>query len=219
MAQRQARHDPAPLGSGAEAARRRAQATARRSPTSTRRRFRSDGFTRFFAMLKAELADDYMQTVERQLRELEFKRGVLESAAARQGQQGPPLRRAQDARAALDRPAPVRQAARRATASRSRPATRTASGPWRRSAAGESTTSPTRSRSRPITSRASSACSGSSSPSTSAASTCTSGSMRRASRPASPRRCAADELRARRRGHLRRLPDPARSRTGSSATT
>ena len=47
--------------------------------------FRSEGFTRFFAMLQAELADDYLQTVEQHLRELEFKRGVLESAAPAKG--------------------------------------------------------------------------------------------------------------------------------------
>lgn len=47
--------------------------------------FRSEGFTRFFAMLKSELADDYLQTVERHLRELEFKRGVLESAEPAKG--------------------------------------------------------------------------------------------------------------------------------------
>ncbi|MGH3190897.1 MAG: hypothetical protein ACRDOL_27375, partial [Streptosporangiaceae bacterium] len=42
--------------------------------------FRSEGFTRFFAMLGQELADDYLQAVEQHLRELEFKRGVFESA-------------------------------------------------------------------------------------------------------------------------------------------
>ena len=47
--------------------------------------FRSEGFTRFFAMLKTELADDYLQTVEQHLRELEFKRGVLMSAAPAKG--------------------------------------------------------------------------------------------------------------------------------------
>jgi hypothetical protein len=47
--------------------------------------FRSEGFTRFFAMLESELADDYLQTVERHLRELEFKRGVLESAGPAKG--------------------------------------------------------------------------------------------------------------------------------------
>jgi hypothetical protein len=47
--------------------------------------FGSEGFTRFFAMLEAELADDYLQTAERHLRELEFKRGVRESAAPAKG--------------------------------------------------------------------------------------------------------------------------------------
>jgi hypothetical protein len=47
--------------------------------------FRSEGFTRFFAMLEAELANDYLPTVEQHLRELEFKRGVLQSAAPAKG--------------------------------------------------------------------------------------------------------------------------------------
>jgi hypothetical protein len=50
--------------------------------------FRSDGFRRFFAMLSGQLADDYLQTVEQQLRELEFKRGVLESAELGRGNKG-----------------------------------------------------------------------------------------------------------------------------------
>ena len=50
--------------------------------------FGSDGFMRFFAMLREELADDYLQTVERHLRELEFKRGVLESAELAKGNKG-----------------------------------------------------------------------------------------------------------------------------------
>ena len=50
--------------------------------------FRSEGFRRFFAMLREELSDDYLQTVEHHLRELEFKRGVLESAALGQGNKG-----------------------------------------------------------------------------------------------------------------------------------
>ncbi len=50
--------------------------------------FRSDGFTRFFAMLSDELADDYLQTVDQHLRELEFKRGVLESAELAKGNKG-----------------------------------------------------------------------------------------------------------------------------------
>jgi DNA mismatch repair ATPase MutS len=41
--------------------------------------FRSEGFGRFFAMLRDELADDYLETIERHLRELEFRRGVFES--------------------------------------------------------------------------------------------------------------------------------------------
>jgi len=47
--------------------------------------FRSEGFTRFFAMLTEELADDYLQAVEHHLRELEFKHGVLESAELAKG--------------------------------------------------------------------------------------------------------------------------------------
>ena len=50
--------------------------------------FRSEGFTRFFAMLRDELADDYLQQVEHHLRELEFKRGVFESAELAMGFKG-----------------------------------------------------------------------------------------------------------------------------------
>jgi hypothetical protein len=50
--------------------------------------FRSEGFMRFFAMLSEELADDYLQTVEQHLRELEFGRGVLESARLGKGDKG-----------------------------------------------------------------------------------------------------------------------------------
>jgi hypothetical protein len=50
--------------------------------------FRSDGFTRFFAMLTEELADDYLKAVEQHLRDLEFKRGVFESAVLAQGFKG-----------------------------------------------------------------------------------------------------------------------------------
>ena len=50
--------------------------------------FRSAGFTRFFAMLAEELADDYLRTVEQHLRELEFKRGVFESAELGTGFKG-----------------------------------------------------------------------------------------------------------------------------------
>jgi len=50
--------------------------------------FHSEGFSRFFAMLRDELADDYMQAVDRHLRELEFKRGLLESAELAKGFKG-----------------------------------------------------------------------------------------------------------------------------------
>jgi hypothetical protein len=50
--------------------------------------FRSEGFTRFFAMLGEELADDYLQAVEQHLRTLEFKRGVFESAELAKGFKG-----------------------------------------------------------------------------------------------------------------------------------
>jgi len=50
--------------------------------------FRSEGFTRFFAMLAEELAEDYLQAVEQHLRELEFKRGVVESAELAKGFKG-----------------------------------------------------------------------------------------------------------------------------------
>jgi hypothetical protein len=47
--------------------------------------FLSEGFTKFLTMLESELAEDYLQTVERHLRELAFKRGVLMSAAPAKG--------------------------------------------------------------------------------------------------------------------------------------
>ena len=50
--------------------------------------FRSEGFARFFAMLADELTDDYLQAVEHHLRELEFKRGVFESAELAKGFKG-----------------------------------------------------------------------------------------------------------------------------------
>jgi MutS domain V len=50
--------------------------------------FRSEGFTRFFSMLREELAADYLQQVEHHLRELEFKRGVFESAELSTGFKG-----------------------------------------------------------------------------------------------------------------------------------
>lgn len=42
--------------------------------------FESDGFTRFFGMIKKELSEDYLRTIEGHLEELEFRNGVLVSA-------------------------------------------------------------------------------------------------------------------------------------------
>jgi DNA mismatch repair ATPase MutS len=50
--------------------------------------FSSEGFRRLFATLREELADRYLETVERHLRDLEFKRGVLESAELGKGDRG-----------------------------------------------------------------------------------------------------------------------------------
>jgi MutS domain V len=50
--------------------------------------FRSEGFTRLFAMLEEELADDYLLEVEQHLRQLEFKRGTFQSAGLGQGLKG-----------------------------------------------------------------------------------------------------------------------------------
>jgi MutS domain V len=50
--------------------------------------FRSEGFTRLFTMLAAELSDDYLLEVERHLRELGFKRGLFESAEFGNGLKG-----------------------------------------------------------------------------------------------------------------------------------
>jgi DNA mismatch repair ATPase MutS len=47
--------------------------------------FSSEGFARFFAMLRRELADDYLHTVEQHLRELQFRRGLLQSAELGKG--------------------------------------------------------------------------------------------------------------------------------------
>ena len=44
-------------------------------------RFRSEGFTRFFAMIAVELNEDYMRSIEDHLQRLEFGDGVLMSAA------------------------------------------------------------------------------------------------------------------------------------------
>jgi hypothetical protein len=50
--------------------------------------FSSEGFTRFFGMLRDELTDDYLSSVEEHLRELRFKRGLLESAELGTGDKG-----------------------------------------------------------------------------------------------------------------------------------
>jgi DNA mismatch repair ATPase MutS len=50
--------------------------------------FRSEGFTRFFAMLSKELGDEYFETVEAHLKELRFRRGVLVSAQLGRGNKG-----------------------------------------------------------------------------------------------------------------------------------
>jgi hypothetical protein len=50
--------------------------------------FRSEGFTRFFAMIAEELDDAYLQTVDHHLKELAFRRGVLMSAELGVGNKG-----------------------------------------------------------------------------------------------------------------------------------
>ncbi len=50
--------------------------------------FRSDGFTRFFAMIAAELDDDYFADMEAHLTELAFHRGTLISARLGKGLKG-----------------------------------------------------------------------------------------------------------------------------------
>lgn len=50
--------------------------------------FRSEGFTRFFAILASELTSDYFAEMEARLTELEFKRGTLMSARHGEGGKG-----------------------------------------------------------------------------------------------------------------------------------
>jgi hypothetical protein len=50
--------------------------------------FDSEGFRALFAMLKAELPDEYFGTINRHLQELEFRQGVLLSAQLGKGNQG-----------------------------------------------------------------------------------------------------------------------------------
>lgn len=133
--------------------------------------FSSEGFGRLFAMLRGELADEYLDTVEGHLRGLEFRRGVLESAKLGKGDRGrvTPSTSHRASRAGKSGSRSSAATKRRNTASNCIPAMRPAPGRWRRSGAKGSTRSPMRLRDRPITSKASSTCSGSSSPSISAA--------------------------------------------------
>jgi MutS domain V len=50
--------------------------------------FRSEGFTRFFAMLSRELGEDYLAEIEAHLGELAFRRGTLISATLGKGNRG-----------------------------------------------------------------------------------------------------------------------------------
>jgi DNA mismatch repair ATPase MutS len=50
--------------------------------------FQSEGFSRLFAMLQAELADDYFAEIERHLQQLKFRDGVLISAKLGRGNKG-----------------------------------------------------------------------------------------------------------------------------------
>ncbi len=51
-------------------------------------KFVSEGFTRFFEMIKEELDDDYFLTVQQHLEELKFRRGVYVSAVLGKGNEG-----------------------------------------------------------------------------------------------------------------------------------
>jgi len=61
-------------------------------------KFSSPGFTRFFAMLREELDDAYLELVERQLKALKFPGGILMSAQLAAGNKGKSytLRRSRD---------------------------------------------------------------------------------------------------------------------------
>jgi DNA mismatch repair ATPase MutS len=51
-------------------------------------RFESQGFTRFFAMIRKELEDDYIVEMENHLKELKFRNGVLISGQLGKGNEG-----------------------------------------------------------------------------------------------------------------------------------
>jgi hypothetical protein len=67
--------------------------------------FHSEGFARFFSMLREELDDDYLATVEGHLKELKFRHGVLLSAQLGKGNKGIRyvLRRAPEAKGWMQR--------------------------------------------------------------------------------------------------------------------
>jgi len=50
--------------------------------------FKSEGFERFFSMIKSELDDEYFATVEYHLKQLKFREGVLISAELGKGNEG-----------------------------------------------------------------------------------------------------------------------------------
>ena len=50
--------------------------------------FESEGFRTFFTMLKQELSDDYLASIQAHLTELEFRRGTLISAKLQKGNKG-----------------------------------------------------------------------------------------------------------------------------------
>ena len=51
-------------------------------------KFESEGFTALFTMLKKELNDEYLASIESHLKELKFRRGVLVSAELGKGNEG-----------------------------------------------------------------------------------------------------------------------------------
>jgi DNA mismatch repair ATPase MutS len=53
-----------------------------------REKFESDGFSRLFATLRQELSDDYFARIEKHLKQLKFRKGVLISAQLGQGNKG-----------------------------------------------------------------------------------------------------------------------------------
>ncbi len=71
------------MGLYVKSLRRLADLAARHAPG-----FRSEGFTRFFAMLASELTDDYFAEMEAHLSDLDFRRGTLISARLGKGNKG-----------------------------------------------------------------------------------------------------------------------------------